>query len=691
MAITGYSGVYSDALQHGFSGHTGGWEDPTNYAAAHARRIDAKFHLKPVDDELMALWRSALATSQYRQAYTCASGDAAGTIVRITSNNTVTPALATTTANARAIGVIAYKETATRCYLAHAYYFSGLSGAANGIAYLSDTGTVASTQGTVEKAIGVFISATEAIVMLSPADVLDISTSITNATNALKMKAPVRVATTTNATLSTAYENGDTVDGFVLATGDRILLKNQTTATDNGIYTVNASGSPTRAVDFDAASEITGGIVIPVLSGTTNGSSLWMITNTGTITPGSTSMTFERVNWGKNNLAAGAAPTANDDADDGYRVGSVWINLSSDTAYICVDSTVAAAVWSQMGGSGGSGTATINLLLNGGGNWFQRTTPTTATTVADDNFGPDRWNVVSQSASFQVSRDSTVRTDNTKYSMKLTNNTGVQSGVGIVQFLENTETRPLLGRTVVCGGKIALSDTINPGGAQVELLGWSGTADSVTSDVVSNWTTDTRATGWSVIASASTDSDGEFQELAITPTAVPTWYSNLAVFFKTTAYDGFSTGMANGESYWVTEAGLYIKSDSGLPNWTQRPLEDELNACQRYYEKSGPVDLAPAASMGTSGAMGYYARGASLTDGVWVHYRAIKRSTAPTITTYNPSAAGSAWRNQGAGADSGAATVRDTSDQGFLLENAGAAGDASNNRINIQWSSAAEL
>ena len=67
----------------------------------------------------------------------------------------------------------------------------------------------------------------------------------------LDVKNSVRVATTANGTLSSAFANGQTVDGVTLATGDRILLKNQSTGSQNGIYTVNASGAPTRATDFD--------------------------------------------------------------------------------------------------------------------------------------------------------------------------------------------------------------------------------------------------------------------------------------------------------------------------------------------------------------------------------------------------------------------------------------------------------
>jgi len=53
-----------------------------------------------------------------------------------------------------------------------------------------------------------------------------------------------------------------------------------------------------------------------------------------------------------NNFIATVAPTANEDSDDGYAVGSVWINVTGDDIYICVDSTVASAVWLEIAAVG---------------------------------------------------------------------------------------------------------------------------------------------------------------------------------------------------------------------------------------------------------------------------------------------------------------------------------------------------
>lgn len=85
----------------------------------------------------------------------------------------------------------------------------------------------------------------------------------------LTWKQPVKAATTTNGTLATAYANGSVIDGATLATGDRVLLKDQTSQPDNGIYVVAVSGAPTRATDADASAELDSAAVL-VTSGTVN-------------------------------------------------------------------------------------------------------------------------------------------------------------------------------------------------------------------------------------------------------------------------------------------------------------------------------------------------------------------------------------------------------------------------------------
>lgn len=111
-------------------------------------------------------------------------------------------------------------------------------------------------------------------------------------------KASVRVATTANIT---ALNGGapNTLDGVTLVAGDRILVKDQTTASQNGLYVVTtlgtgANGTWGRAGDADAAGELTSGAVVAVEEGSANADSQWMLVTDGVITIGTTSLVFVR-------------------------------------------------------------------------------------------------------------------------------------------------------------------------------------------------------------------------------------------------------------------------------------------------------------------------------------------------------------------------------------------------------------
>ena len=126
--------------------------------------------------------------------------------------------------------------------------------------------------------------------------------------NGLDVKNSVHLASTANGTLASAFANGQTMDGVALATGDRILLKDQTDASENGVYTVNASGAPTRATDFDADSEVTAGAFFFVEEGTANADSGFIITTDGAITVGTTNIAFTQFS-GSGQIVAGTGMT----------------------------------------------------------------------------------------------------------------------------------------------------------------------------------------------------------------------------------------------------------------------------------------------------------------------------------------------------------------------------------------------
>ena len=129
---------------------------------------------------------------------------------------------------------------------------------------------------------------------------------VDNAITGLDFKQSVRVATTTNISLSGLL----TVDGITLSIGDRILVKDQTAGSQNGIYVV-AAGVWTRAADADNSgngAEVTSGLFVYIEQGTTNASSGWLLSTANPLTLGTTSLTFVQFN-GLGQISAGAGLT----------------------------------------------------------------------------------------------------------------------------------------------------------------------------------------------------------------------------------------------------------------------------------------------------------------------------------------------------------------------------------------------
>jgi hypothetical protein len=127
----------------------------------------------------------------------------------------------------------------------------------------------------------------------TPTNATDAATKayVDSAAQGIDWKASVRAATDGNRELL-EMENGEVVDGVTLATGDRVLVKNQTDATANGIYVVQASGAPVRSSDADSGTEVTANFAVFVEEGTVNADSGWTLTNNGTVTVGTTALVF---------------------------------------------------------------------------------------------------------------------------------------------------------------------------------------------------------------------------------------------------------------------------------------------------------------------------------------------------------------------------------------------------------------
>ena len=123
----------------------------------------------------------------------------------------------------------------------------------DGSNFVTETGATARTSlglGSIatQAANSVAITGGSITGMSAPSGSSDVTTKsyVDDLVTGLKTRIIVRAATTANINLSNALENGDTLDGVTLATGNKVLVKNQTTATENGIYVVPSSGAASR-------------------------------------------------------------------------------------------------------------------------------------------------------------------------------------------------------------------------------------------------------------------------------------------------------------------------------------------------------------------------------------------------------------------------------------------------------------
>lgn len=113
----------------------------------------------------------------------------------------------------------------------------------------------------------------------------------------LNLKESVEAATDgTNINLASATDPNP-IDGYTLSNGERVLLKNQTAASENGIYVANTATDPTtwtRAADFDQDAEVTNGAFTFVSNGTNEGDTSWIVTTPDPITVGTTAIEWSQ-------------------------------------------------------------------------------------------------------------------------------------------------------------------------------------------------------------------------------------------------------------------------------------------------------------------------------------------------------------------------------------------------------------
>jgi hypothetical protein len=166
----------------------------------------------------------------------------------------------------------------------------------------------------------------------------------------LDVKDSVRVATTANITLS----GTQTIDGVDVEAGDRVLVKDQTDGSENGIYVV-AAGAWSRAADADSDAEVTAGMYCFVTEGTVNGDTGWVLITNDPITLGTTSLAFAQFTGGGDVTAGAGLTKTGNTLDVGAGTG---ITVNADDVAVRRDGTNGQHVPLKYAANVGDGTST---------------------------------------------------------------------------------------------------------------------------------------------------------------------------------------------------------------------------------------------------------------------------------------------------------------------------------------------
>ena len=168
----------------------------------------------------------------------------------------------------------------------------------DGSNFVTESGATARTSlglGTIatQAANNVSISGGSVTGLGSPSSSSDAATKnyVDEAVAGLRTRIIAEVATTANVNLSNGLEAGDSIDGVTLVAGDRVLVKDQSTGSENGLYLAVSSGAASRDPEHDSIAELSGGLVV-VNQGSTNDNKIFLCTTDNTGSVGSTSITY---------------------------------------------------------------------------------------------------------------------------------------------------------------------------------------------------------------------------------------------------------------------------------------------------------------------------------------------------------------------------------------------------------------
>lgn len=334
-----------------------------------------------------------------------------------------------------------------------------------------------------------------------------------------------------------------------------------------------------------------------------------------------------------------------------------------------------------------------NALLNSDFRVWQNGTSFTSTGSGndDDSYTADQWILLSDGNDVvDVSEETSTIPTGSRGAIALDVETA-NAKFGIFQPLESRDSLPFVGETVSLSFKARVTGTsITKVNAMV--VEWTGTADSITSDIVNTWGAD--ETNPSLVASwAFSDTPGTplavttaYQTFEIEGITVGSSATNVGVFIWMDSIDGSNPTI--GDVLYISD--VQLEKGSFSTGFAPRPWGDELRLCQRFFAKSFQYGTAPAQNAGREGSVGTKA----FTGGEFSLYILfpVRMRAIPTITTYNPSATNSQARNVDDSTSTAATAVgSDTSEGSAVFQDSTADPTDAGDQMRLHYSADARL
>lgn len=233
-----------------------------------------------------------------------------------------------------------------------------------------------------------------------------------------------------------------------------------------------------------------------------------------------------------------------------------------------------------------SGGINKNYLINGGFAIAQRGTSFTSGANNDDAYTLDRWYILSDTNDvIDVTQDTSTVPTNGQFAIALDVET-VNKKFGIATIIENKDVIGLVGNTVTFSFKAKVSATTKLDNVKAAIVAWSGTADTVTSDIISAWGAE--GTNPTLIANATYENSPanlnlttSYATYSVSGAVDTASTKNLILFVWSDVTDTTA-----GDFLYISEAKLELGSSYTAFQYAGGNIQGETSACQRYYYRT---------------------------------------------------------------------------------------------------------